>query len=296
MTLTAYYDLAVGPVSYDFVVFSIKAEMVRRKVGADHLHLVIVPKVDGVGGMFRNKTHLYDEHEMRWRLWNICIPAASLLGASITLATGWEQARKLQTSNVWPVDWDRQTLKDRRHLIGDIITWSRAGQEVPRLSASEHARRKVREMLPRPVVTMTMRSTYMSERNSDVDAWWEARKYIVAQGYSVYTLQDTDEALSKGVGYGELNLDLRMALYQEAEMNFQANNGAASLCWFSSKPYRMFGAAVTAEEWDGLFVKQGLRLGETWPWASSGQKICYGKETAEQMIAEFDSWRTSGNL
>ena len=293
-TLTAYYDLAVGPVSFDFAVFLAKAELARRGAGADHLHAVIVPHLAGVGGMFRDKTALYDEHEMRWRLWNIRVLVCPLLGASVTLATDWTQARLLRGAGpVWPPDWDRQTLKDRRHLIGDLIATARAGAAIPRFSASTHARRKVRALyagVGRPVVTMTLRNTYLAERNSSHRVWWQARRHIESRGYFVEVLEDTDCALAQGAGFGELNLDLRMACYQEAGLNLQANNGAASLCWFSERPYRMFGAGVPAGEWDGLFVAQGLPLGETWPWASLGQKLVYGPTTAEQIVAEFEEW------
>lgn len=294
-TLTAFYDLAVGPVSFDFVVFLVKADMARRRAKGSRLHVVIVPMQDGVGGMFRDKTNLYDAHEMHWRLWNICIPACQLIGASMTLATDWDQARRLNAlGEPWPSDWDRQTLKDRRHLIGDVITAAKSGEEVPMLRASEHARRKVRTAFAarmKPVVTMTMRHTYMAQRNSDRNEWLKAKLHIEDQGYAVLLFQDTGDALANGHGYGELNLDVRMACYQEAVLNLQENNGAASLCWFSERPYRMFGANNNPEEWEGLFVKQGLPLGATWPWAKPQQKIVYGPTTAQQIIDEFEAWR-----
>ncbi len=295
--LTGFYDLSVGPVSFDYVVAMLKAEIARQRAQADRLHMVIVPFARGVAGMFRDKTQLYDEHEMRWRLWNICIPACSLIGASVTLATDWEQAKRLRTPDVWPPDWDRQTLKDRRHLIGDLIVAARAGESIPVLQASEQARRKVREAyakLDKPVVTVTLRNTYLHERNSDRGMWQRAMRHIESKGYAVAVLEDTGVALANGVGYGELNIDVRMAQYQEAALNLQANNGAASLCWFSDKPYRMFGAGVPAEEWTGLFVKQGLPWGETWPWAKPGQKLVYGPTTEEHVIAEFEEWRAGG--
>lgn len=298
-TLLAVYDLAIGPVSFDFLVFMVKAEIERRRVGAARLHVVVVPHAEGVGGMFRDKTALYDEHEMRWRLWNIVMPLPQLFGASVTLATDWAQAKRIaadKSVSCWPVDWDRQSLKDRRHLIGDVITVARAGVQIPRVRASQHARRSVRtayEMLRRPVVTMTVRSTYLAERNSDRQAWEEARRFIEGGGYAVVMLEDTRVALTRGQGFGELNLDLRAAMYQEAALNLQANNGAASLCWFSDRPYRMFGAGVPADEWNGLFVKQGLPLGETWPWAASGQKLVYGRESRDSIIAEFEGWRST---
>lgn len=300
MTLTAFYDLAVGPVSYDFIVFLIKAEIERLRIGADRMHVVIVPMPDGVGGMFRPKPQ-YDLSEAQWRLWNILIPAPQLFGATVTLATDWLQARRIASEKswkCWPPDWDSQTLKNRRHLIGGVIQSAIAGVTIPTLSASDRARQEVRKWYKargKPVVTMTLRNTYLPERNSDLEAWKAAAGYIESKGYSVVLLEDTSIALSYGRGYGELNLDLRMACYQEAELNLQANNGAASLCWFSDRPYLMFGAGVPESEWKGLFVDQGLPLGESWPWALGSQRLIYGKETAEQIIAEFDRWASATN-
>jgi hypothetical protein len=301
-TFTAFYDLAVGPVSFDFAVFLVKAEMARRRAGAKRLHVVVVPFAGGLGGAFRDKGHFYDEHESRWRLWNIVLPCCSLMGASVTLAADWPQACAIHNHAghqagrldwVFPDDWDSQTLKNRRHLIGDVIAWSRRGEAVPRLEASTHARRNVRAFyatLGAPVVTMTLRKTYLPARNSDADEWRKAAAHIETRGYTVLHICDTGSALAAGGGYGELNLDVRMACYQEAALNLQANNGAASLCWFSQAPYRMFGANVPAEEWDGLFVKQGLAIGQSWPWASPGQKIVYGRENADVIVKEFEAW------
>ena len=293
MTLTAYADLSVIPVSFDFCVFLIKSELARRKANAKRLHVVIVPSEKDASG-FRDKSQFYDAHEARWRLHNICVPACALIGATVTLATGWEQARKLKTEHVFPHDWDHQSLKERRHLIGDVITAAKSGVEIPRFNASVHARRKVREVFGgRSVVTMTMRHTYLKERNSDRAAWEAARQNIESRGYAVYKLEDVSVALSRGVGYGELNLELRMAMYQEAVLNLQSNNGTASLCWFSDKPYAMFGAGVPADEWAGLFVRQGLPLGESWPWAGPKQKIVYKPATFEALKEAFDDWASA---
>lgn len=301
-TLTAFYDLEIGPVSYDFVVFMVKAKIEQKRINAERIHVVIVPYAEGVGGMFRDKTALYDVHEMTWRLWNIVIPACQLFDASVTLANDWLMAKRLaseKTWKCWPEDWESQSLANRRHLIGDVITASRAGVAIPRVQASEHARRKVREfydVLGGPVVTMTLRQTYLPERNSHATAWAVAQSHIEKRGYPVVLLRDTSLALSSGFGYGELSLDIRAACYAESALNLQSNNGAASLCWFGPAPYRMFSAGVAVSEWDNLFVKQGLPLGTTWPWALKQQKLVYGPTTAEQIINEFEEWRTSASV
>ena len=292
-TLTAFYDLEIGPVSYDFVVFLVKAELERKRIGADRLHVVIVPGA-GPGG-FRDKSKFYDEHEAKFRLWNICIPACALIGASVTLAVDWEQAARMVKvgSDVWPADWDRQTLRTRPHLVGGLIGAARAGTPIPRLSASEHARRVVRKLFAgRLVVTMTQRHTYLSTRNTVPSEWRKAQEHISSKGFSVLDIHDVGVALANGGGFAELSIDLRMAVYQEAVLNLQANNGSASLCWFSEKPYRMFDAGVgdTREEWENLFVAQGLPWGASWPWATPHQRIVYERSTADVIIREFEAW------
>src|SRR4029078_4022523 len=106
------------------------------------------PYAQGLAGMFRDKGQFYDEHESRWRLWNIVIPAAGLIGASVTLATDWPHACAVKKHFaqqcgredwVFPDDWDGQTLKNRRRLVGDVITWAKREQAVPRFGAGQHA-------------------------------------------------------------------------------------------------------------------------------------------------------------
>lgn len=270
-----------------------QAKMAQRRLNAERMNVCLV-------GPMRKKPQ-YDEHEAEWRLHNIVLPAAHLFDATVCLLPDWLYAERLASAKDWknwPEDWRGQTLNKRRHLIGGVIAAAKSGETVPHVHASFHARRSVREyfaskMTGLPVVTMTLRNTYLPERNTDRKAWDTARAYIVSKGYAVITLEDTSIALRNGHGYGELNLDLRAALYTEAALNLQANNGAASLCWFSGKPYRMFGAGVPADEWEGLFVREGLPLGASWPWAGPQQRIVYGETNAEQIIEHFEEWRAS---
>jgi hypothetical protein len=288
-TLTAYLDLAICPVSYDAVIFMAQAEMERRRVGADRLYVCVV-------GEPRLKPQ-YDEAEADWRLWNIVLPAAKLFGARVMLAADWLQAERVASTKdwkQWPPDWRKQTLKKRWHLVGGLIERAESGEQIARPTASEHALRAVRKIAAgRKFVTMTMRQTYLTERNSDEGSWGDAARAIVKKGYSVQTIRDTAVALREGHGFAELNLDLRMAWYQTASYNVVANCGPASLLWLSDRPYVMLGAEYPADEWNGLFVQQGLPLGSNWPWALPSQTISYGKEVSETILTEFDRWESA---
>lgn len=294
-TLVAFYDLALGPVSFDVIPFLVQARMAMEEAACKNLHIVIVPDPNGVDGMFRDKLHLYDAPEKHWRLWNLVIPACQLIGASVTLATDWDQAKKLTThSVVWPMDWDHQSPKNRHHLQKEIIEWARLRHPFPKLQASAQARRKVRQMVERsgkPLVTITLRNTYEPGRNSDPALWqvvYEELKYR----YHVVRLYDTSEALARGVGFGELNLDLRMALYQEAVQNLHPHGGPVVLCWFSSAPFLMFDAARPHKDWRKHWEKNvGLQMGEQLPWARPDQRFVYEETSAETVGRELLAWQ-----
>ena len=61
--------------------FSNPLDPAQRKIGADRMHVTLV-------GEMRKKPQ-YDEHEARWRLWNIVVPACALFDATVALVPDW---------------------------------------------------------------------------------------------------------------------------------------------------------------------------------------------------------------
>ena len=279
----AIYDLAIGPVSYDFATWLIAAEMERRQLGAERLHVVIRAARDGVDGWFRDKTSLYGAAEMHWRLWHLVLPLCHLVNASVELDPLSERG-------------GRQTLS---HHAGPIIAAARAGAAVPRFAAGEHARAAVRGhlvALGRPAVTMTLRDTYETGRNSDREAWREAAEAIRARGYAVIELEDSGLALGLGRGFYELDVELRMALYQEAALNLHSHGGPMVLSWYSDAPWIGFGAALPAADWKAHWEKHlCLKVGEQLPWARPDQRLVYESDSREVILREFERWAGATN-
>lgn len=303
-TMLAFYDLSIGPVSYDFITFLVRARMAANDYGRGELHVVFVFDPDT---KYRQKLSVYSHDEAEWRFNNICVPACGLVGATHTVAMDWNQAKFMAAQlgvRCWPLDWDRQTLKRRHHLVGEVVSHC-GGKDYHDdpciLRASNHARTVMRQHSDsnrngRKFVTMTYRNTgYVNGRDVDTQEWKRAFVALQDRGYDVYAISDVSTTLRLGFGFCELSLDLRMAAYELADMNIVANTGPASLCWFSKKPYLMMDAGVgdTRAEWEGLFVKQGLPWGETWAWAKPGQKIVYERSTCQNILKEFDAWATA---
>lgn len=286
-TLTAFYDLAVGPVSYDFIPFLIRAKMAAEDAGCGRLHVVIVPDPKGVGGMFRDKTNLYDAHEMQWRLWNLIIPACQFAGATVTLATDFAQAARLVTQDVFPANWNAQSLKHKEYLVRPIVEAAREGRVIPRLHAPEHAKRAVKHWMStsgRKLATITLRNTYEPGRNADRQAYAEIATALENNLYRVIRIEDTADELRNGKGYAGINLDLRMACYELASVNVIGNNGPAQLLWFSDAPFIEFECAMPFKDWRQFWVDHigmDVDAGEQLPWARPDQRFIYAAPSAD---------------
>lgn len=91
--LHAFYDFAVGSISFDFAAFLTLAEVDRVRRGLDAVHLVLVPAPGD--GFHANP--LYDLEHKQWRLRNIILPAAHLLPslASVSLCASREEGERL---------------------------------------------------------------------------------------------------------------------------------------------------------------------------------------------------------
>lgn len=286
--LTAVYDLAEGPVSYDFITWLVRAQQEREWRGCDGLHIVLLPHETGLGGFSRHWGP-HDEHAARWRLQHIVLPACPLADATVTLAPSRKYALRLTNAGeVW-------APAGKAHLANVIVEGARRGERVPQLRASEAARRYVRGWLAIEggrVVTLTLRQQQNDPaRNADRKEWDALAAWLRGQGRRVIVLDDSHVALSAGRGYAELDLDLRLALYEQAAMNIVGNNGPAALLWHSAAPYMRVAAGLTADWTTNL----GLRQGEQVPWAARNQLLVYAPATFAAMKGAFEQWGGATN-
>jgi hypothetical protein len=274
-TLTAFCDLEFCPVSFDFVTWLVQA----KKHAADQpLHIVIVPKEDGLGGFARGWGQ-HDEHATRWRLWHIVVASCPLVGATVTVAQTRKQAESMKNGAYW---WPT----GKAHFMGPLVDASRKGEAIPKLNSTMQAKRYVVSTMmgKRPFVTLTVRNQSTDPtRNSRIDEWKKLAGHLSKKWHVVW-LDDTSEALSAGRGFAELDPDLRLALYDQAAMNFIGNNGPQELLKFSNAPYRIFLDKGWPEHWKKYFH---MEIGEQLPWANEFQQMVYKPDTFEVMR---DSW------
>lgn len=288
--LTAVYDLIFGPVSYDFVTWLVRAMKERDSRGCDRLHVLIAPYEEGLGGFSRHWGK-HDEHAARWRLWHIVLAACPLAGATVCMAPTRLDAELLLAKE--PCWWPN----GKAHFMGPLVEAARKGEAIPKLHATEAARRHVAAWLAgekKKVVTLTVRNQATDPaRNSNNEAWRAFGDWLGEQGYRVIVLDDANVALSEGRGYAELDPDLRLALYQRAAMNAIGNNGPQELLKFSTAPYLAFGQALT-QEWQDHFRKYFcMQPGDQLPWARPDQRMVYQPDSLEVLKREFNAWASA---
>jgi hypothetical protein len=303
-TLTAFCDLAYCPVSFDFVTWLVRAMKERDAIGCSGLHVVIMPKEDGVGGFARDWGK-HDEAAARWRLWHIVMASIPLAGATVTLAhdrdlAGWiergcDDHDLVAEEHMEPV-WRPE---GKAHFMGPLVEASRKGESIPKLQATAGARRYVEQWIGsfgsvKPIVTLTTRNQDTDpDRNTNQKAWGDFQTWLETEGYRPIVISDSNLALARGRGYAELDPDLRLALYERAKMNLIGNNGPQELLKFSDAPYLAFGQALTAG-WREHFKKYfHMEPGDQLPWARADQRLVYKADHFETLKEEFQKWAWS---
>lgn len=283
-TLSVFYDLERGPVSFDFVTFLCRAMLERDRRGCSRLHIVVAPNEGGLAGFARHGWGDHDAADTLWRFWHICAAACPLAEATLSIAP--TRAHALAMRDIGPSWWPEEK---RFYMAWFMVDAARAGERIPRLRATPAARRIVETWLggdPRTLITITLRrQTTQPERNTDEREYRAVADYFRGCGARVEILDDTMRALEDGRGFAELDPDLRLALYEAAELNIVGNNGPSVLLHYSKANYLQLGVAQPAEVWAAHyrdFLK--LEWGEQWPWAHTRQHMVWEVLPAERII------------
>lgn len=288
--LTAFYDLEYGPVSFDFCPALVRAAVEQVRLRCQRLHVVVVPKEDGVGGFARDWGG-YDAAAAQWRLWHIVAALAPLAGATLAIAPTRRHAEAQRLEPSW---WPQ----GKAHLLWPLIAHAKAGGAIPLLRATAAARGHIAAWLAgdeRPIVTLTTRKHgFGPTRNTNAEAWRRMADWLGARGCRVIELADTARALAAGRGHAELDVDLRLALYERAAMNLIGHNGPVSLLWFSAAPYLCFDSARGADN-ETLSGAHGFVPGSQLPWALAYQRQTWLPDDFTAMRQEYERWAGATN-
>lgn len=275
----ALYDFAASPASYNILDF-----LAGAKAGGGPLHVLIVP---GYANGFKADRKRVSADEKRWRVMHIVIPAIRSAGATFTVCPNRDFARLFK----W--DYPEGATLDhpvRAHTMEQTVRHGPVDFR-PSKAATEYVGRWLGT--DKPVVTVTLRETYIAVRNSNIAAYrklpglFPEYEFVFIPDFEQIWKRDQEDFSLPAIDF-----DTRLALYDRAVMNLGTLAGPAVACCYGRYPYLLFhpvyeptseGFVPTAEkmaEWE-------FPVGSQFRWKTPKQKIVWERETEDRIVEEF---------
>lgn len=238
------YDLRIEPVTFDFLVRLVQAEIVRRSRGVlPHLDVLIILRDETQYGVGEHEIPV-GRSGVRARIHDILVATAELLPSfrSVYVAD-FESARWIQTlyPQRYPDDWRPHHPVNLPFFLDRVPV----DELYPLLVPSERYLELAREYLSefrKPVITVTIREYgYLGkERNSSIENW-VAFAETMSPEYQVVMIPDATNYAS-GIRRSERsysifdaacwNVKLRAALYALSYANLGTTGGPLHLSLF----------------------------------------------------------------
>jgi len=266
----------VCPHNWDFLNWLVDAEMTRVRLGAPAPLRVA----------FSKEELLTDSTRAFWK--NVMRPLVGLVGGML--------------------DNDAIGGRHKRaYMTGDIVVAARKGETVPRLAATRRCREIVASHLHgvEPVTITLREANYLPWRNSNLEAWTHFARDLESKGQPVVIVRDTAKAMEPIDGFATFpraafDVDIRLALYEQAKANLFISNGPGSLAWFSDRPY-LYLVNLKPETQDDYepneaqwwYGATGISVGEQWPWATANQRLVWKTDTYENINEAWEELCTS---
>lgn len=264
------YNVANAPLGFDFLIWLVDQEMMRRRENA--------PGPLKVGfWLGLNEGRINCDQRRMW-LNKVFRPLLPMIGAV-----------------------EDSTAIHGRHkevyVPRDIVAAVNRGESAPRL-------RSVCQTKTDQAVTITLReAAHWSHRNSNLEAWLRFARDLRASGESVIFVRDTDKANValedfKTDPIASVDLDRRMALYESAKANLFVSNGPVGLALFGDRPWLQFVPVEddsnpkygpnTRKSWKDLM---GIEIGGQFPWCAPDQRIVWLVDSYDNICA---AWQALG--
>lgn len=138
------------------------------------------------------------------------------------------------------------------------------------------------DLQDRDYVTITLRESFRNTwRNCNVAAWTEFKKFLEAQGKRVIVLPECE--------LQPLDVEWRMALYQNADMNYGVSTGPMALCHLSDAPYMTINMCPPNNTGKGynletLMAKGGFPIGTQFEFKNDRQLLVYESDDYENIV------------
>jgi hypothetical protein len=308
------YDLRVAPLTYDFASYLAAAEIERRLRSLGTISVIFVTGEDSA---IRDEQPDYeavlDREARSFRFKNIVLPMLGLLPSieGYAMCGSRQQADALlancPASNLYPSDY--RLFLPRQPSKRVIFDHAGSGVPVrPMYSASAKAHQYVREFLHReaagrlPVVITLRNYGYMTARNSRNEDWVAFASGLDSRMFAPIFVHDTETIMAPPLadfgGYpscdaASWNVEIRVALYEQAWLNLAVMHGPMELCWYLDKArYVLFINVGSAPQTvPARFEENGQTVGEDFSFFRPYQHIAWCEDSVVNIRNEFESMK-----
>lgn len=309
MILTCYYDLRFQPLTFDFVIFLAGANAYREQIKAIGLEIkIIYPdfKERGIA------TYLYKEDEELWKFQNIILKLPALLSKVISVNVSKEipnlvalpcyppPLTEIKSNALNYLNYS-DALKDKYKFFHGLGFLKRKFFEYPEafqcFVAPTDSLKIIQEKYGKNYITISLRTKlFQSLRNSNLQSWHAVCDYIASKGFQLIILPDFEDyfnaqsfkEMKHPVAHeAMLDLNLRMALYENAKHNLAVSGGASPLLLCSKVPYSIFkwvvpGISSCSAEHHRNF--NGLNFGEKVWFMRDSQSLIWADDSIDIVI------------
>ena len=306
MILTCYYDLRFQPLTFDFVIFLAGANAYREQIKAIGLEIkIIYPD-------FKEReitTSLFKEDEELWKFQNIILKLPALLSKVISVNVS-KEIPNLVTLPCYPPPLSEiksnalnylhysDALKDKYRFFHSLGFLKRKYFEYPEafqcFVAPTDSLKIIQEKYGKNYITISLRTKlFQSLRNSNLQSWHAVCDCIASKGLQPIILPDFEDyfnaqsfkEMKHPVAHeAMLDLNLRMALYENAKHNLAVSGGASPLLLCSKVPHSIFkwvvpGISSCSPEHHRNF--NGLNFGEKFWFMSDSQSLLWADDSID---------------
>lgn len=292
------YDFSSSPITFDFVNFLANARLVLAATGKHpQFHLTLL------ADKWRNITpreRQYGLEERMWRLHNLILPIVSITPAVTSLWLSYqEKDRTVSLSD--PADL---ISNDQNYLVRSLMeTFYQTGYD-PHLFASpkvakEMAKRIIGESKKSAVLSLRS-SNFERSRDTPIDVFTTVAMELCERGYSVFVIPDQENEVSsyvdsssmKFIHQASMNIPLRLALHEAADVSVCTTSGPTSLLSLAiSRPNLVIcypirqGVRIASPEY---YQSHGYKLGasQPLPWTPENQVWLWEESVTPQEICD----------
>ena len=293
-TLVAYYDLKTAPITFDFTDFLVAASAYALGNGYKYFDVAVVADA------FRNLTpreQAYSMEEREWRLWNLIIETIKITPTVCNVSL-IRRPMFASHPHTYPPNYHPETNNVTPYGKPPVTSIHDQGADVQVFQPSAYALSAAKRICnhgKRKIVTFTLRkAAYESVRDSRLTEWAKFAEVLTEMGYHVVVIPDQDDMLSDRTIFeydwhvadvASMSLDLRLAIYNLADMNYVTNGGMASLFIYSKVPFFWYSVMVEGSHVASAdyYRHQGLEVGEKYRWLGENQKMIWESDTFENL-------------